>query len=68
MKLPAKRLIAVDDAKTNLDEWANALNRHGAAYIQLHFQDQNTLVSECTSVRVIIADRHLILGLGENSL
>lgn len=66
MKLQIQRLIAVDGAKTGLDELANAL-RHGAACIQFHFQDQNLENSDCPAVPMIIASPHLMSGLGENS-
>lgn len=68
MKLPAPRVIALDDVKTDLDELANALNRHGVACIPIHFQeDQDPQAPECPAVRVIFADLHLIPSLGENS-
>ena len=62
MKLPAPRVVAIDDDQGDLDELTRALNRHGAACLPVPFSGDDTDVPRCPAVRVIFVDLHLIQG------
>lgn len=67
MKLPAPRVIAIDDVQDDLDELTKALNRHGAACLPIHFSGDDGVVPRCPAVRVIFADLHLVPGHTEDA-
>ena len=66
MKLPAPRVIAIDDVQNDLDVLAQALNRYGAACLPVPFSGDDTGVPSCPAVRVIFADLHLLPGPTED--
>ena len=59
MKLPAPRVIAIDDDRGDLNESTRALNWYGAACLPVPFRD-DAGVPRCPAVRVIFADLHLL--------
>ncbi len=61
MRLPAPRVIAIDDEQTHLDGLTQALNRYGTACLPVHFTGEAAIAS-CSHVRVIFADLHLVGG------
>ena len=63
MRLPAPRIIAIDDEKEDLEALVNALNQYGAACIPIHFEGDDKRVPSCPTVRVIFADVHLVPGM-----
>ena len=66
MKLPAPRVIAIDDEQRDLNELTRALNRYGAACLPVLFS-ADVGVPRCPAVRVIFADLHLVPGPPEDS-
>ena len=59
MKLPAPRVIAIDDDRGDLNELTRALNWYGAACLPVPFRD-DAGVPRCPAVRVIFVDLHLL--------
>ena len=62
MRLPAPRIIAIDDEQDALDGITRGLNDYGAACLPVLFTAEEAM-TECAHVRVIFADLHLIRGL-----
>lgn len=67
MKLPAPRVIAIDDVQEDLDALTRALNSYGAACLPIHFSGDDSVVPRCPAVRVIFADLHLLPGHTEDA-
>lgn len=65
MRLPAPRVIAIDDEPKHLEGLAQGLNQYGAACLPVHFTGE-TAISPCSQVRVIFADLHLSGGLSRD--
>ena len=61
MRLPAPRVIAIDDEPKHLQGLAQGLNRYGAACLPVLFAGQ-AAIAPCPHVRVIFADLHLSGG------
>ena len=61
MRLPAPRVIAIDDERKHLEGLAQGLNRYGAACLPVHFTGE-AAIAPCPQVRVIFADLHLSGG------
>ena len=59
MKLPAPRVIAIDDNSLHLRGLADGLNSYGAACLQILFTGEVAAIRSCPHVRVIFADLHL---------
>ncbi len=66
MRLPAPRIIAIDDEPKHLKGLAQGLNRYGTACLPIHFTGEATIPS-CSHVRVIFADLHLSGGLKDHA-
>ena len=66
MKLPAPRVIAIDDEQSHLNELTRALNQYGAACLPVLYS-ADVDVPRCPAVRVIFADLHLVPGPPEDS-
>ena len=66
MKLPAPRVIAIDDEQSHLNELTRALNQYGAACLPVLYS-ADVRVPRCPAVRVIFADLHLDPGPPEES-
>ena len=62
MRLPAPRIIAIDDERNHLEGLTQGLNRYGAACLPVHFAGEPAAVPPCPYVRVIFADLHLSGG------
>ena len=62
MRLPAPRVIVIDDELEHLDSLTAGLNRYGAACLPIHFTGESADIPECPHVRVIFADLHLSRG------
>lgn len=63
MRLPAPRVVVIDDEPKHLDGLARGLNRYGAACLPIHYSGKTADVPTCPYVRVIFADLHLGGGL-----
>ena len=61
MRLPAPRVIAIDDEPKHLEGLTLGLNRYGAACLPVHFTGE-AAIPPCSQVRVIFADLHLSVG------
>ena len=61
MRLPAPRVIAIDDEPKHLKGLTQGLNRYGAACLPVHFTGE-AAIAPCSHVRVIFADLHLSGG------
>lgn len=61
MRLPAPRVIAIDDEPKHLKGLTQGLNRYGAACLPVHFTGEEA-IARCPQVRVIFADLHLSSG------
>ena len=61
MKLPAPRIIVIDDDQKHLEGLAQGLNRLGTSCLPVHFTGELT-IEPCSHVRVIFADLHLSSG------
>ena len=61
MRLPAPRVIAIDDEPQHLEGLTQGLNRYGAACLPVHFTGE-AAIAPCSHVRVIFADLHLSGG------
>jgi hypothetical protein len=59
VKLPAPRIVAIDDNSNDLRGLADGLNRYGAACLQVLFTGEESTINSCPHVRVIFADLHL---------
>jgi hypothetical protein len=59
VKLPAPRVIAIDDNPLHLRGLADGLNSYGAACLQILFTGEVSAIRSCPHVRVIFADLHL---------
>ena len=66
MKLPAPRVIAIDDEQSDLNELMRALNQYGAACLPVLFGGEESDVPTCPTVRVVFADLHLLPGPTED--
>lgn len=60
MKLPAPRVLAIDDEQDDLNALTDALNSYGAACLPIHFSGDDAVVPPCPAVRVIFTDLHLL--------
>lgn len=58
MRLPAPRIVAIDDEPKHLEGLTQGLNSYGAACLRVHFTGE-AAIPPCPHVRVIFADLHL---------
>lgn len=58
MRLPAPRIIVIDDEPKHLQGLVHGLNQYGAACLPIHFTSEQ-VIRPCSLVRVIFADLHL---------
>ena len=66
MKLPAPRVIAIDDEQDDLNALTDALNANGTACLPIHFSGDDAVVPPCPAVRVIFFDLNLLPGHTED--
>ena len=59
MRLPAPRIIVIDDDLKHLEGLAHGLNRCGAACLPVHFTGETETIPACRYIRVIFVDLHL---------
>lgn len=67
MKLPAPRVIVIDDAQEDLNALTDALNWYGAACLPIRFSGDDSEIPRCPAVRVIFADLHLLPAQTEDA-
>ena len=62
MRLPAPRVVVIDDELKHLDGLTRGLNWYGTACLPIHYTGKMADIPPCPHVRVIFADLHLRSG------